>query len=116
MDSVKTPKSKQKGNNTMSKISEMTPAEIAKKGQELIKLARKKEADLRNKTILALGLILSREIDNSCATSRADLETELEAIVSKKVDLSGWFTESKSEPVFVTESPAVPVFENETGV
>ncbi|OGU05372.1 MAG: hypothetical protein A2X82_09070 [Geobacteraceae bacterium GWC2_55_20] len=98
------------------KISEMSPAEIAEEGKRLIKLAREKEAELKNKTTLALGLILNREIDNSCATSKAELEAEIEQVTGKKADLSGWFAEQKSEPVFVTESPAVPAFENETGV
>lgn len=71
-------------------LSKMTPAEILKKGREMIKLARLKENELRQRSTLALGHILSREINNGFCTPWVHFQLDLEQIVGKKIERPRW--------------------------
>jgi hypothetical protein len=72
------------------KIETMTPDQIAAKGRELIRLARKKEAELRQHQLLQIGEIFKREIHTDWPSTWESLAAELEQILGQKVPEPQW--------------------------
>jgi|GEM_PF-5818698 hypothetical protein len=72
------------------KIETMTPDQIAAKGRELIRLARKKEAELHQHQLVQIGEIFRREIQTDWPSTWESLSEELERIVGKKVSEPHW--------------------------
>jgi hypothetical protein len=72
------------------KIETMTPDQIAAKGRELIRLARKKEAELRQHQLVQIGEIFHREISNDWSSTWESLAAELEHILGQKVTEPQW--------------------------
>jgi len=72
------------------KIETMTPDQIAAKGRELIRLARKKEAELRQQELLQIGQIFQREMFSGWPSTWDGLQSELEQIVGRKVPEPSW--------------------------
>jgi len=72
------------------KIETMTPEQIAAKGRELIRLARKKETELRQHQLVQFGEIFRREILTDWPSTWESLATELEQIFGQKVPEPHW--------------------------
>ena len=72
------------------KIGTMTPDQIAAKGRELIRLARRKEAELRQHQLLQIGQVLIREINSDWPSTWESLAAELEQIIGQKVPEPHW--------------------------
>lgn len=72
------------------KVKNMTPDQIAAKGRELIRLAKKKEAELRQRELVQIGEIFKREILSGWSSSWETLRSELEQIVGQKVPEPHW--------------------------
>lgn len=85
-------------------MSTKTPAEIAAEGRRLINLARKKEADLRNRTTLAIGAVFQREFLNGWSTPVSELSVELDEIMGRKVNLPTYFYGPSLEEVMEYEA------------
>lgn len=72
------------------KIETMTPDQIAAQGRELIRLAKRKEAELRQHELLQIGEIFQREISNNWPSTWESLAAELEQILGKKIPKPHW--------------------------
>lgn len=72
------------------KIRTMTPEQIAAQGRELIRLARRKEAELRQHQILQIGQVFQREILSGWSSTWDGLQSELEQIIGRKVPKPHW--------------------------
>lgn len=72
------------------KIENMTPNQIAARGRELIRLARQKEAELRQRELLQIGQIFQREILSGWPSPWDELQQELELIIGQKVTEPPW--------------------------
>ena len=72
------------------KVENMTPDQIAAKGRELIRLAKQKEAELRQHQLVQIGEIFRREIQTDWPSTWESLSAELERIVGKKVSEPRW--------------------------
>jgi len=72
------------------KINHLTPDQIAARGRELIRLAKRKEAELRQRELLQIGEIFKREILSDWASAWETLQSELEQIVGQKVSTPNW--------------------------
>ncbi len=79
------------------KIETMPPDQIAAKGRELIKLAKKKETELRQRQLLQIGEIFRREIHSNWSTPRDVLLAELEPILGTPVVLPNWLQQHNIE-------------------
>jgi len=75
------------------KIETMTPDQIAAKGRELIRLAKRKEAELRQRQHLQIGNIFSQEIHSGWPTPWDILSAQLESILNIKITAPTWITE-----------------------
>lgn len=72
------------------KIETMAPDQIAARGRELIRLAKRREAELRQDELLQIGQIFKREISTDWPSTWETLSSELERIVGKKVSEPHW--------------------------
>lgn len=72
------------------KIETMTPDQIAAKGRELIRLAKQKEAELRQHQLLQIGQVFKREMLSGWPSTWDGLQSELEQIVGQKVPEPHW--------------------------
>lgn len=72
------------------KIRTMTPEQIAAQGRELIRLARRKEAELRQHQILQIGQVFQREMLSGWPSTWEKLQSELEQIFGQKVPDPRW--------------------------
>ena len=72
------------------KINHLTPDQIAAKGRELIRLAKQKEAELRQRELQQIGKVIKREILSDWTSSWEKLQSELEHIVGQKVSEPHW--------------------------
>lgn len=72
------------------KIRTMTPEQIAAQGRELIRLARRKEAELRQHQILQIGQVFQREMLSGWPSTWEKLQSELEQILGQKVPDPRW--------------------------
>jgi len=68
----------------------MTPDQIAAKGRELIRLAKRREAELRQHELLQIGQIFQREMFSGWPSTWDGLQSELEQIVGRKVPEPSW--------------------------
>jgi len=85
------------------KIKGKSPSEIAAEGRALLKIARQKETELRQRQLLQLGQILRREIDSCWSTPWAALCAELEGIIGAKVEPPPWIIEQEEPKTFESE-------------
>ena len=76
------------------KIENMTPDQIAARGRELIKLARKKESELRQRELLQIGEIVKREISTDWASPWEVLQAELEQVLGQVIPKPYWVSNS----------------------
>jgi hypothetical protein len=74
------------------KIDKMTPQQIRERGRELLRLAKQKEEEVRNRQLIRIGEIFQREILNSWATPWPSLQTELENLLGRQVAPPVWGT------------------------
>ncbi len=72
------------------KIKNMTPEQIAARGRELIRLAKRREAELRQHELLQIGQVLIREINSDWPSTWESLAAELEQIIGQKVPEPHW--------------------------
>jgi hypothetical protein len=72
------------------KIETMTPDQIAARGRELIRLAKRKEAELRQHQLLQIGEVFIREINSDWSSTWESLADELEQIVGQKISKPHW--------------------------
>lgn len=75
------------------KIENMTPDQIASKGRELIRLAKKKETELRQRELTQIGEIIRREINSGWPSSWGALRSELEQTIGTKIQEPHWVQE-----------------------
>lgn len=74
----------------MAKISNMTPEEIRAEGQRLMQLARQKEIELRNKTILELGNFLQQQEAAGFIESFPEFHRKLSQILNRPAAIPTW--------------------------
>ncbi|MDY0301602.1 MAG: hypothetical protein RBQ99_08470 [Trichlorobacter sp.] len=72
------------------KIETMSPDQIAARGRELIKLAKRKEAELRQQELLQIGQIFQREMLSAWPSTWDELQSELEQVIDRKVSKPHW--------------------------
>ena len=76
------------------KIENMSPDQIAARGRELIRLAKQKETELRQRQLTQIGEIFKREILSGWTSSWEVLEAELESAIGIKISRPRWGQES----------------------
>lgn len=72
------------------KIKNMTPEQIAARGRELIRLAKRREAELRQHELLQIGQVFQREMLSGWSSTWDGLQSELEQIIGRKVPKPHW--------------------------
>lgn len=72
------------------KIEQMTPQQIRERGRELLRLAKQKEEEVRNRQLVRIGEIFQREIRGGWITPWPELTTELEAILGCNIEPPQW--------------------------
>lgn len=80
------------------KIETMTPDQIAAKGRELIRLAKRKEAELRQRQLVQIGEVFNREIHSGWSTPWKVLSSELELILGTHVPYPQWAARHHNTP------------------
>lgn len=75
----------------MSKnLEKMTPQQIRDRGRELLRIAKQKEEEVRNRQLLKIGEIFQREIQSCWVTPWTQLADELEVIMGSKIEPPPW--------------------------
>jgi len=72
------------------KLEQMTPQQIRERGRELLRLAKQKEEEVRNRQLIQIGEIFQREISNSWATPWPSLQAELEDLLGCQITPPSW--------------------------
>lgn len=72
------------------KVENMTPDQIAARGRELIRLAKRKEAELRQHKLLQIGQLIQREMLSGWPATWDGLQSELEQIVGQEIAEPHW--------------------------
>lgn len=72
------------------KLNTMSPEEIRAEGQRLMQLAKKKEAELRNKTILELGNFLQQQEAAGFVESFPEFHRKLSQILNRPAAIPTW--------------------------
>lgn len=78
------------GKSNSQNLGAMTPQQIRERGRELLRLAQKKETEIRQRQLIKLGEIFQREIQSGWATQWPNLSVELEAILGFKIEPPAW--------------------------
>ncbi len=72
------------------KLEQMTPQQIRERGRELLRLAKRKEEEVRNRQLVRIGEIFQREIQAGWITPWSELAVELEAIMGCNIEPPHW--------------------------
>jgi hypothetical protein len=72
------------------KIEQMTPQQIRERGRELLRLAQKKEQEVKQRQLIRLGEIFQREIKGNWGTPWPDLQAELQDLLGVPVEQPAW--------------------------
>lgn len=67
------------------KLDQMTPQQIRARGRELLRFAKQKEEEVRNRQLIKIGEIFQREISNSWATPWPTLQAEVETLLGCQI-------------------------------
>ena len=75
-------------------INQMTPNQIRERGKELLRLAIKKEADLKNQELIKIGHVFRREIKAGWTSPWPVLAQELDSILGFTPGAPNWCLEA----------------------